>query len=101
MSGEETGVAAVARFLDEAGVEHEVLAHDATFSAGEEAQATGEEPRHTAKTLLLHDHAGWRLAVLPANHRLDLDKARRLLGGSRHLRLATEEEIAQGFPAFD
>jgi Ala-tRNA(Pro) deacylase len=101
MSAEETGVAAVARFLDEAGVEHEVLAHDPTFSAEEEAQATGEEPRHTAKTLLLHDHAGWRLAVLPANHRLDLDKARRLLGGSRHLRLATEEEMAQGFPAFD
>src|SRR3954468_13166145 len=101
MSAEETGVAAVARFLDEAGVEHEVLAHEPTFSAGEEAQATGEEPRHTAKTLLLHDHGGWRLGVLPATHRLDLDKARPLLGGTRPLRLATEEEIAQEFPGFD
>src|SRR4051795_7102003 len=101
MTPEAQGVAAVARYLEAAGVEHEVLEHEPTFSAGEEAQATGEEPRHTAKTLLLHDHAGWRLAVLPASHRLDLDKARRLLGGSRPLRLAPEEEMAQGFPAFD
>src|SRR5919201_287726 len=63
--------------------------------------ATRKEPRHPAKTLLLHDHAGWRLAVLPATHRLDLEKARRLLGGTRHLRLATEEEMGQQFPTFD
>src|SRR4029453_3584182 len=81
MTAEEKGVAAVARFLEHAGVEHEVLEHEPTYSATEEAQATGEEPRHTAKTLLLHDHAGWRLAVLPATHRLYLHKARRLLGG--------------------
>ena len=101
MSSEQQGVVAVARFLEAAGVEHEVLEHDPTYSAEEEAQATGEEPRHTAKTLLLHDHAGWRLAVLPATHRLDLEKARRLLGGTRHLRLATEEEMGQQFPTFD
>ena len=88
----------VARYLEEAGVEHEVLEHQPTYSAEEEAQATGEEPRHTAKTLLLHDHGGWRLAVLPATHRLDIEKARRLLGGTRHLRLATEEEIGRGVP---
>ena len=101
MSGPESGVTAVARYLEEVGVEHELLEHPPTYSAEEEAQATGEEPRHTAKTLLLHDHGGWRLAVLPANHRLDLEKARRLLGGTRHLRLATEAEIAEEFPAFD
>src|SRR5215813_2655016 len=95
------GADAVARFLDEAGVEYVLIEHAPTYSAEQEAQAAGEEPRHTAKTLLLHDHGGWRLAVLPATHRLDLDKARRLLGGTRHLRLATEEEIAQEFPAFD
>jgi Ala-tRNA(Pro) deacylase len=101
MSPEESGATAVSRFLDEAGVAHEVLEHEPTYSAEQEAEATGEEPRHTAKTLLLHDHGGWRLAVLPANHRLDLEKARRLLDGTRHLRLATEEEIAQEFPDFD
>jgi Ala-tRNA(Pro) deacylase len=101
MTAEEKGVAAVARFLEQAGVEHEVLEHEPTYSATEEAEATGEEPRHTAKTLLLHDQAGWRLAVLPASHRLDLEKARRLLAGTRHLRLGSEEEMAGAFPAFD
>jgi Ala-tRNA(Pro) deacylase len=101
MSGEETGVTAVARFLEAAGVPHDVLEHEPTYSAAEEAHATGEEPRHTAKTLLLHDHGGWRIAVVPASHRLDLEKARRLLDGTRHLRLATEEELAAEFPAFE
>ena len=101
MSAEENGVTAVARYLEDAGVQHDVLEHEPTYSAEQEAQATGEEPRHTAKTLLLHDQGGWRLAVLPANQRLDLEKARRLLGGTRHLRLASEEEMAQEFPAFD
>src|SRR4051794_41055858 len=101
MSGHESGVTAVARYLGEGGGGHQLPEHPPTYSAEEEAQATGEEPRHTAKTLLLHDHGGWRLAVLPATHRLDLDKARRLLGGTRHLRLATEEEIAQEFPGVD
>jgi hypothetical protein len=44
------------------------------------ARATHEEPRHTAKTLLLHDRDGCRIAVLPANRRLDLEKSRRPLG---------------------
>ena len=97
----ERGVAAVARFLEEAEIAHEVLEHQPTYSTLEEAEAVHADPRHSAKTLALHDRDGWRLAVLPANHRLDLERARRLLGGTRHLRLATEEEMAAAFPAFD
>jgi Ala-tRNA(Pro) deacylase len=99
--GEERGIALVAGFLEEAGVEHEVLEHEPTFSTLEEAVAVHADPRHSAKTLALHDRGGWRLAVLPANHRLDVERARRLLGGSNHLRLATEEEMRTAFPAFD
>src|SRR5919198_440117 len=102
MSSEESGVAAVASFLREAGVDHDVLEHRPTSPRrGGGAGGPGGAPRHTAKTLLLHDHGGWRLAVLPASHRLDLEKARRLLDGTRHLRLATEEEMSAEFPAFE
>jgi len=97
----EHGVALVSRFLQEAGIAHDVAEHRATYTAIEEARAAHEEPRHTAKTLLLHDRDGWRIAVLPANRRLDLERARRLLGGTSHLRLATEEEMQQAFPFFD
>lgn len=95
------GVEIVKRFLDEAGVRYETIEHPPTFSTLEEAVAVGAEPHHAAKTLALHDHSGWRLAVLPANHRLDIDRARRLLQATRHLRLATEDEMATAFPSYD
>lgn len=97
----EHGVAVVARFVEQAGIAHEVLEHEPTYSSLDEAQAVHGDPRQAAKTLLLHDHGGWRIAVLPANHRLDVERARRLLAGTRHLRLASEDEIAAAFPAFD
>ena len=100
-SSTEHGVALVAHFLREAGIAHDVIEHAPTYSAIQEARAVRSEPRHTAKTLLLHDRDGWRIAVLPANHRLDLDRARALLGATQHLRLATEEEMQEAFPMFD
>jgi Ala-tRNA(Pro) deacylase len=95
------GVAVVVRFLEDAGVAHDVLEHEPTYSTLQEAEAVNADPRHSAKTLALHDRGEWRIAVLPANHRLDVDRARRLLDGSRHLRLGSEEELAAAFPAFD
>jgi Ala-tRNA(Pro) deacylase len=97
----ERGAALVSRLLTEARIAHDMVEHEPTYSAIEEARALREEPRYSAKTLLLHDHDGWRLAVIPANRRLDLARARRLLAGSHHLRLATEEEMREAFPAFD
>jgi Ala-tRNA(Pro) deacylase len=97
----EHGIELVSRFLEEAGIAHDVVEHRETYSAIEEARAAREEPRHTAKTLLLRDREGWQIAVVPANRRLDLERARRLLGGSSHLRLATEEEMRTEFPSFD
>jgi Ala-tRNA(Pro) deacylase len=97
----ERGIALVSRFLEQAGIAHDVIEHTATYTAIAEARAARAEPRHTAKTLLLHDREGWRIAVLPANRRLDMQRARRLLGGSTHLRMATEEEMSEAFPFFD
>ena len=97
----EHGVGLVIRRLERARVAHEIVEHSPTFSALQEAAAARAELRYTVKTLVLHDRAGLRLAVLPADRRLDLDKARRLLEGTRHLRLATEREIVASFPDFD
>jgi Ala-tRNA(Pro) deacylase len=97
----ERGAALVSRVLHAAHIAHDVVEHEPTYSAVEEARVLHEEPRHSAKTLLLHDRGGWRLAVIPANRRLDMGRARRLLGGTHHLRLATEDEMRDAFPAFD
>jgi prolyl-tRNA editing enzyme YbaK/EbsC (Cys-tRNA(Pro) deacylase) len=93
--------ARLTRFLDETGVEHVLVEHPAIFSAFDEADAVGVEPANVAKTLVLHDHDGYRLAVIPSARRLDLARARAALRASRHLRLATEEEIEVAFPDFE
>ena len=95
------GIDAVTAFLDTKGVSHEVVDHRPTFSAAAEARASGAEPREAAKTLALRDHDEYRMAVIPATHRLDLARVRELLGCSSHLRLATEAELERDFPMFD
>jgi len=50
---------------------------------------------------VLIDRDRVRLAVIPASRRLDLERARRAFGAGRHLRLATEQEAAGRFPAFE
>src|SRR3954447_15322053 len=95
------GVGLVTDLLEQAGVSHEVVEHAPTYCESEEAAAAHAEMRFTAKTLVLHDRGGLSVAVLPADRRLDLDKARRLLGGAPPLRLPTEAEIGERFPDFD
>jgi Ala-tRNA(Pro) deacylase len=95
------GIEAVIHFLEREQARYELIEHPATFAAVDEARATGSALERMAKTVMLHDHAGFRTAVIPASERLDLHKARRPLKGSGHLRLASEGEIARAFPAFD
>jgi prolyl-tRNA editing enzyme YbaK/EbsC (Cys-tRNA(Pro) deacylase) len=98
---EARGIEAVTAFLEREGVSYEVVEHRPTFSAAAEARASGAEPREAAKTLALRDHDQYRMAVIPATHRLDLHRMRELLGASSHLRLATEAELEADFPMFD
>ena len=95
------GIEAVRAFLDRQGVPYELAVHEATFAALSEANVAGIDPHETAKTVILHDRGGFSAAVIPASERLDLRKARALLGATSHLRLASEEEIEQAFPDFD
>ena len=95
------GVEVVTTYLEERGVEHEVVEHDQTFTAAAEAKASGVPPDHAAKTVVLRDGDAYRLAVIPASHRLDLTKAREVLEATRHLRLATEAEMDSDFEAFE
>jgi Ala-tRNA(Pro) deacylase len=95
------GIDAVIGYLRDRGVAHDVVDHEQTFTAAAEARAAGMTPDHAAKTMVLRDGEGYRLAVIPASERLDLHKLRVLLEGSSHLRLATEEEMADDFAGFE
>jgi Ala-tRNA(Pro) deacylase len=93
------GIDAVTGFLERRGVPYDVVEHGPAYSAVAEARAAAAELEATAKTVALHDRDGYRLAVVPASERLDVRRAREVLGASRHLRLASEEELERDFPA--
>ena len=91
---DDAGLAAVTAFLERRGVPYEVVEHERTQSAAEEARAAGMAPANAAKTVVLSDQDGLRLAVIPASERLDLHKVKHALR-SRGLRMVTEEEMAE------
>ncbi len=91
----------ITRELDREQLAYEVISHRRTQTAGDEAAAVGVSPSEVAKTVVLVTEDGYARAVLPASERLDLHKARELLGGGKHTRLATEEELAAAYPMFE
>jgi Ala-tRNA(Pro) deacylase len=95
------GLEVVSGYLDEQGLDYEIVEHEPTYSATEEARATGMAADDVAKTIVLREGTGYRLAVIPGSQRLDLARVRELLGADNSLRLATEEEMAADFPAFE
>lgn len=86
--------------LDRRQVDFELLPHARTQTARAEARAIGITTREVAKTVVLTADGGFVRAVVPASVRLDLRKARALLG-DRLSRLATEEEIGAAYPSFE
>jgi Ala-tRNA(Pro) deacylase len=91
----------VCRYLENHGVEYELVQHEAAFSASREAEVAGVLPHHAVKTLALRDGEAYRLAVIPASRRLDLELARKALNASANLRLASESELARDFAVFE
>lgn len=94
-----TGITAtISDYLTANRVAHQVVEHEETTTAIEEARALHRPPAKVAKTVVLHDGVAYVLAVIPASERLDVRKLRGLVGPTRRMRLATEREMALGFP---
>jgi Ala-tRNA(Pro) deacylase len=96
-----THVEAITDYLEGAGVTYELVEHEPVMRAAAEASATGQPPDHVAKTIVLHDSKAYVIAAIPASARLDLHKLRSLLGASRQLQLASEDQIARDFPSLE
>jgi Ala-tRNA(Pro) deacylase len=96
----QAGHTAVTRFLEREGVPYEVVEHERTLTAAAEARAAGMPAADVAKTVVLRDMEGVRLAVIPASERLDMHKLKEELG-SKGLRLVTEQEMAEELGDFE
>jgi Ala-tRNA(Pro) deacylase len=100
MAGEEPqGVDAVTAFLDSHGAAYEVVEHEQTYTAREEARASGVSADDEAKSVLLRIGERYCIAVIPASQQLDLQKVREVVGGPA--RLATEREMADEYDQFE
>lgn len=95
------GLELITKFLDEQGIEYEIVTHDETVTAADLARAAGVDPDAVAKTIALRDEGRWRLAVIPASRRLHLGRARAALGAGRSLRFASEDEMQAELDVFD
>jgi Ala-tRNA(Pro) deacylase len=85
-------------FLNQQKVSFERLHHRPAYTANRIAQTLHVKGKEMAKTVLLRSSPGYVLAVLPASHRVDLERVREDLGDHQQVALAAEEEIDQIFP---
>ncbi len=67
--------------LEQLRKQYAVIPHAPTQTLSEAAQLTHIDPQHLARAVLLQDSRGLLLAVLPANHLIDFQALRELLGG--------------------
>ena len=86
--------------LTKLGVAYEVIPHQQAYTSIDEARALGISADEIVKTIVLHTSSGHALAVILGSRRLDIRAAERALG-TKHVRLATEEEIEKDFPGYE
>lgn len=81
------------------GTPFEILFHQPTFHAREEAHRLGIPLENVVKTILIVTRTGHALAVIPASRRLDMRLVHQAIGGAE-ARLATEPEIGRRYPGY-
>ena len=83
-------------FLEQHHVRHEIVRHPERFTAQEIAQVEHVKGRFHAKVVMIQCDGRKLMMVLPADHRLDLEKVEHITGSPASL--AAEEEFKPLFP---
>jgi len=87
-------------YLDQSGVRYRVRAHEPSQTSAQCARRAHILPHHLAKTVMLEDEAGYLMAVVPADRKVNIGTLARML--DRHaLHLADEARFARVFPDCD
>jgi Ala-tRNA(Pro) deacylase len=93
---------ALTEALDAAGVRYDVIPHEHTESAADEARALGLPLDGVAKTLVVETAQGNIRAVLPASERISTTKLAKILDERRKsIHLAPEETLRSEYPEFE
>ena len=86
---------ALQEYLESRGIAYGVVEHPHTNSAMRAAEAAHVPGDQVAKPVLLGDDDSYLLAVLPATHRLELDRLNQIM--ARSLEMLPEDEIEAAF----
>jgi len=84
-------------FLDSHGVRYINISHSAAFTAQEIAASAHIPGRELAKTVMVKVDSGMIMVVLPASHRVMLDRLKEAIGAD-DVGLASEQEFRGEFP---
>ena len=82
-------------YLENEGIEYDILAHPSTQSASETAHAAHIPGDLLVKSVVLEDEQGYVMAVIPSTRRVEIGKLSKQL--NRRLGLATENELSRLF----
>ena len=82
--------------LNESKVRYEILHHPEAVTAQRIAQAEHVKGRHHAKVVMIKSGGERLMAVLPADHQIDLEKVAKAMGKAASL--DTEQEFKSLFP---
>jgi Ala-tRNA(Pro) deacylase len=95
-------IESLTRALTEGGADFELLPHEHTERAADEAAALGLALDEVAKVLVVTTPEGNVRAVLPASERIDLRKIGELHGDSKkNVHLASEDALRRDYPEFE
>lgn len=83
------------KYLQKQGIEYDIMAHPRTYTSMETAQVSHVPGDRLAKSVLLRDGHDYLVAVVPATHRLDLERISQLL--DRRVEIASETEVGALF----
>lgn len=84
------------KILDEKKIKHEILKHKTVYTAFDLAQTLGKKLTEVAKTLALKVDKRYILIVLPASHRADLARLKKLLKVKK-IEIIKETEMSKIF----
>jgi len=82
-------------FLESRNVAYEIIEHPHTDSSMRTAESAHIPGDQLAKPILLGDDNSYLLAIIPATHRLELDRLNQVM--ARSLEMISEDEIASTF----
>lgn len=83
------------QYLDQRGIRYDLIEHDRALTSMESARKAHVPEDQLAKAVVLEDHRGYLLAVVPASHKLSMDSVRARCGEA--LALADEPSFTQLF----